>query len=142
MCRGISPLATCPVAIKPFSEVFLITAISVALLELRGFAPMGGGGAGPLGSFIQVVRGDNGEALLHEELVVVGHPELGESDGGDPHDEGGEVPSKVSFKKLETLEVLRGAPLAVDGLEVPEVCLLYTSPSPRDAHESRMPSSA
>ena len=23
-----------------------------------------------------------------------------------------------------------------------EVCLLYTSPSPRDAHESRMPSSA
>ena len=25
---------------------------------------------------------------------------------------------------------------------VDEVCLLYTSPSPRDAHESRMPSSA
>ena len=25
---------------------------------------------------------------------------------------------------------------------VPECCLLYTSPSPRDAHESRMPSSA
>ena len=24
----------------------------------------------------------------------------------------------------------------------PWVCLLYTSPSPRDAHESRMPSSA
>ena len=24
----------------------------------------------------------------------------------------------------------------------PEPCLLYTSPSPRDAHESRMPSSA
>ena len=24
----------------------------------------------------------------------------------------------------------------------PYVCLLYTSPSPRDAHESRMPSSA
>ena len=24
----------------------------------------------------------------------------------------------------------------------PLVCLLYTSPSPRDAHESRMPSSA
>ena len=23
-----------------------------------------------------------------------------------------------------------------------EICLLYTSPSPRDAHESRMPSSA
>ena len=25
---------------------------------------------------------------------------------------------------------------------VPKICLLYTSPSPRDAHESRMPSSA
>ena len=25
---------------------------------------------------------------------------------------------------------------------LPNVCLLYTSPSPRDAHESRMPSSA
>ena len=24
----------------------------------------------------------------------------------------------------------------------PNICLLYTSPSPRDAHESRMPSSA
>ena len=26
--------------------------------------------------------------------------------------------------------------------ELGEICLLYTSPSPRDAHESRMPSSA
>ena len=25
---------------------------------------------------------------------------------------------------------------------MPKSCLLYTSPSPRDAHESRMPSSA
>ena len=28
------------------------------------------------------------------------------------------------------------------GLSVLITCLLYTSPSPRDAHESRMPSSA
>ena len=26
--------------------------------------------------------------------------------------------------------------------DLPNTCLLYTSPSPRDAHESRMPSSA
>ena len=26
--------------------------------------------------------------------------------------------------------------------DLPTACLLYTSPSPRDAHESRMPSSA
>ena len=28
------------------------------------------------------------------------------------------------------------------GVDEPYACLLYTSPSPRDAHESRMPSSA
>ena len=32
--------------------------------------------------------------------------------------------------------------LALDGSELPRVCLLYTSPSPRDVEESRMPSSA
>ena len=31
---------------------------------------------------------------------------------------------------------------AKDGVDVYYICLLYTSPSPRDAHESRMPSSA
>ena len=31
---------------------------------------------------------------------------------------------------------------ATRDLIVSSVCLLYTSPSPRDAHESRMPSSA
>ena len=30
----------------------------------------------------------------------------------------------------------------IDGIELMKSCLLYTSPSPRDAHESRMPSSA
>ena len=33
-----------------------------------------------------------------------------------------------------TTDIVKAAPV--------EVCLLYTSPSPRDAHESRMPSSA
>ena len=37
--------------------------------------------------------------------------------------------------------ILFGAPGAGKGTQV-EACLLYTSPSPRDAHESRMPSSA
>ena len=31
--------------------------------------------------------------------------------------------------------------IKVEG-DVGTICLLYTSPSPRDAHESRMPSSA
>ena len=32
--------------------------------------------------------------------------------------------------------------LVLSRLFYPHICLLYTSPSPRDAHESRMPSSA
>ena len=33
-------------------------------------------------------------------------------------------------------------PRMIDGMEVPNICLLYTSPSPRDLSTSRMPSSA
>ena len=33
----------------------------------------------------------------------------------------------------------KGKIVAIEGIQS---CLLYTSPSPRDAHESRMPSSA
>ena len=38
----------------------------------------------------------------------------------------------------------KGVKIAIDNLQqdIFNVCLLYTSPSPRDAHESRMPSSA
>ena len=37
---------------------------------------------------------------------------------------------------------LHGRELLLDGARVPYVCLLYTSPSPRDRQKSRMPSSA
>ena len=39
----------------------------------------------------------------------------------------------------EGVDVVFGYP---GGAILPTYCLLYTSPSPRDAHESRMPSSA
>ena len=35
-----------------------------------------------------------------------------------------------------------GLPQIEPQFDLRQVCLLYTSPSPRDAHESRMPSSA
>ena len=38
--------------------------------------------------------------------------------------------------------VCHNGTLKTGGLELDKYCLLYTSPSPRDAHESRMPSSA
>ena len=43
---------------------------------LGGLAPVGGGGAGSLGSLVLVIRGDHGEAVLHEESIVVSQPEL------------------------------------------------------------------
>ena len=47
-----------------------------------------------------------------------------------------------TMTKLETvcknIEDKNGSAIPVQA----DICLLYTSPSPRDAHESRMPSSA
>ena len=39
-------------------------------------------------------------------------------------------------------KAVTAASSAFDSFSQTSVCLLYTSPSPRDAHESRMPSSA
>ena len=55
----------------------------------------------------------------------------------------------ISARRAELLnelsnsyENISGFPLDVTDKEKCKDCLLYTSPSPRDAHESRMPSSA
>ena len=49
----------------------------------------------------------------------------------------------VPATKLMTLQtVLTPAVILLFGVDVPHVCLLYTSPSPRDLSTSRMPSSA
>ena len=51
-----------------------------------------------------------------------------------------ELPDDIKAMSFEqALEELRGI---VDGLERGDGCLLYTSPSPRDKRQSRMPSSA
>ena len=42
--------------------------------------------------------------------------------------------------RLSAIEVILNDPL--HGIDFPENCLLYTSPSPRDLSTSRMPSSA
>ena len=44
------------------------------------------------------------------------------------------------MKKETDILIIGAGPVGL--FTVFEACLLYTSPSPRDAHESRMPSSA
>ena len=50
--------------------------------------------------------------------------------------------SQTTGKIRGTVTSADGQPLAGANVIVDGTCLLYTSPSPRDAHESRMPSSA
>ena len=60
-----------------------------------------------------------------------------EAQGGVGHAGGGGTSTDVKVEGLRALEsLLQGRP------ERPELCLLYTSPSPRDRTRSRMPSSA
>ena len=47
-----------------------------------------------------------------------------------------------SITSLKGADRVRKRPAVIFGSDGVEGCLLYTSPSPRDAHESRMPSSA
>ena len=55
--------------------------------------------------------------------------------------EGRVTTTKARAKALRN-EAERMISLAKEGSLASRSCLLYTSPSPRDAHESRMPSSA
>ena len=53
------------------------------------------------------------------------------------------VLTTTNAKIIDVVDVIEvGENLAVVGYGPYKDCLLYTSPSPRDAHESRMPSSA
>ena len=83
-------------------------------------------------------------ALRHCERLL--------KEGADILDIGGEstrpgspaVPLDEELSRVVPLvreAVTLGVPISVDTYK-PNVCLLYTSPSPRDVEESRMPSSA
>ena len=48
---------------------------------------------------------------------------------------------RLRFVFVAILVYRIGTHIPIPGID-PDSCLLYTSPSPRDAHESRMPSSA
>ena len=59
------------------------------------------------------------------------------------------VTKSAMFQRIKALETLVGSPVLKRGSKLKLttlgeelICLLYTSPSPRDVEESRMPSSA
>ena len=53
-----------------------------------------------------------------------------------------ETSAKTVDSVLEQDQTVYGINTGFGSLAQTNICLLYTSPSPRDAHESRMPSSA
>ena len=69
----------------------------------------------------------SGDAVADPDEEIIDLSQL-----GDVGDEDDEVVDLDQF----------GADQGQDENQVSDSCLLYTSPSPRDAHESRMPSSA
>ena len=84
----------------------------------------------------QVLKDINLEVKAKEKIVVCGPSGSGKS---------------TLIRCINRLEEHQKGNIIVDGTEISEdtknieqvrACLLYTSPSPRDAHESRMPSSA
>ena len=54
----------------------------------------------------------------------------------------GSAPSFEEPERMSIRRLVQVSPLAVVGLAINGICLLYTSPSPRDRQKSRMPSSA
>ena len=70
------------------------------------------------------------ESIQNKWQPVLDHPDLPEV--------------KDSYKRAVTSMVLENQEksLKEDAAFLSEACLLYTSPSPRDVEESRMPSSA
>ena len=75
---------------------------------------------------------DRAEAAVRELLLAVGE---------DPDREGlRETPARVARAYREVFAGLHEDPTEV--LHKTFACLLYTSPSPRDKRQSRMPSSA
>ena len=102
--------------------------ISDLLRSLPGVAV---NSSGPAGGLTQIrVRGSEANhVLVLIDGVEVANPSSGEFDF-----------SGLRAEDVVRIETLRGEQSALYGSDA--ICLLYTSPSPRDRQKSRMPSSA
>ena len=67
--------------------------------------------------------------------IVTKHKNVYGTYGIHPHE-------AKSHKNVKTIDILKKTSLSNKIIGIGETCLLYTSPSPRDAESSRMPSSA
>ena len=88
----------------------------------------------PIGFFDSGVGGVTLWKEVHSLLPYENKIYLADSINSPYGDKSDKELNEISFKNSEFL-LEKGCKLII-------VCLLYTSPSPRDAHESRMPSSA
>ena len=91
--------------------------------------------------YIKAGNGGSGSASFRREKFV----EYGGPDGGDGGDGGSIIVQSdrnlntlIDFRYAQHFKAQHGKP----GSKRNKTCLLYTSPSPRDVEESRMPSSA
>ena len=80
-----------------------------------------------------------GATMTHEEKLEIA--ELLDDMGVDIIEAGFPIASEGDFKAVSEIAE-RSKTAVICGLARANICLLYTSPSPRDATLSRMPSSA
>ena len=95
-----------------------------------------------------------GDRILHKEFITersfmwssfipAANKHLGLSFVDLLEQEAAEETSNVRAFTDATVQAAHSNPIVdLDQIEVEDVCLLYTSPSPRDRQKSRMPSSA
>ena len=93
------------------------------------------------GEFVSVV-GSNGSGKTSMLNIICGSIPV---EGGQILINGSDITKQKEFKRNQRIGRVYQNPAmgTCPSMTILEnICLLYTSPSPRDAHESRMPSSA
>ena len=85
----------------------------------------------------QALEGEMKNEVLPKNILMIGPTGVGKT-------EISRRLSKLAEAPFVKVEATRFTEVGYVGRDVEQIisCLLYTSPSPRDAHESRMPSSA
>ena len=111
---------------------------------------MGDGDIQTRREFLHSIGNIGGSAAVYQAMISMGLLMPGDATGAELRDKWASKSSQISRDIKPTVAVLgagiaglcAGYELKKAGFPVFIVCLLYTSPSPRDRQKSRMPSSA